>query len=61
MNIFETIGVAYAILATTLFTVQLVYFCTRGVNTLQRLVARGQKEEILDLERSDSIRRELAN
>jgi hypothetical protein len=42
MSIFETIGIAYTILATTFFTVELIYCGVKGVNSLRHLVARGQ-------------------
>jgi hypothetical protein len=45
VSIFETIGIVYTILATTLFTVELVYFSAKGLNNLRHLVARGQGEE----------------
>ena len=61
MNIYETIGLAYIILATTMFTAQLVYLCIDGVKNMRRWVERGQAEENQDLERADSIKRELAN
>ena len=60
MNIFEAIGVCYTILATTIFTAQLIYCCMMGVNNLRRWITRGQAEESLDLERAASIKRELA-
>ena len=42
MSIFETIGIAYVILATTLFTVELIYCAAKGLNSLRHLLARGQ-------------------
>jgi hypothetical protein len=60
VNIFEAIGVAYAILATTVFTAQLIYCCVKGLSNIQRLIERGQAEESLGLERTASIEQELA-
>lgn len=45
MSIFETIGVAYTILATSLFTVELIYCSAKGLNNLRHLLARGQGGE----------------
>ena len=45
MNIFETIGFGYTILATAIFTVQLVYCSAKGLNSLRHLLARGQGGE----------------
>ena len=59
VNIYEAIGVAYTILATSLFTVEVIYFCVRALGHLRRLIARGQAEESMDLERSDSLKKEL--
>jgi hypothetical protein len=42
LTIFETIGIAYTILATTFFTVELIYCSIKGVKNLRHLVARGQ-------------------
>ena len=41
LSIFETIGVAYVILATTLFTFELIYCSAKGLNNLRHLLARG--------------------
>jgi hypothetical protein len=41
LSIFETIGMAYTILATTLFTVELIYCSAKGLNNLRHLLARG--------------------
>ena len=59
MNVYEAIGITYTILATALFTAQLVYFCVQGLTIARRLIERGQKEETLDLRRSESTKREL--
>jgi hypothetical protein len=45
LTIFETIGIAYTILATTLFTVELIYCSAKGLNNLRHLLARGQGGE----------------
>ena len=45
MSIFETIGIVYTILATTLFTVQLVYCSAKGLNNMRHLLARGSGGE----------------
>ena len=42
MTIFETIGIAYTILATTFFTIELIYCAVKGVHNLRHLLARGQ-------------------
>ena len=59
MNIYEAIGVAYTILATALFSVEVIYFCVRELGNIRRLVTRGQAEESIDLERS-SDKKKLA-
>jgi hypothetical protein len=41
LSIFETIGVGYVILATAVFTVELVYCSIKGVNNLRHLLDRG--------------------
>ena len=60
MSIYETIGIGYAFIATTVFTAQLIYLGIKGLAYIQRLILRGQAEENLDLQRSESIKRELA-
>jgi uncharacterized membrane protein YbaN (DUF454 family) len=45
LSIFETIGIAYTVLATTLFTVEVVYCSAKGLNNLRHLLARGQNGE----------------
>ena len=45
MSIFETIGIAYTVLATTLFTVEVIYCSAKGLNNLRHLLARGQGGE----------------
>ncbi|HYR90622.1 MAG TPA: hypothetical protein VE422_41545 [Terriglobia bacterium] len=60
MNIYEAIGVAYTILATAIFTVEVAYFCVRELGNLRRLIARGYAEESQDQERSDINKRRLA-
>jgi hypothetical protein len=42
LNIFESIGIAYTVLATTFFTVELAYCAVKGVRNLRHYVARGQ-------------------
>jgi hypothetical protein len=42
LNIFEAIGIAYTILATTIFTIELVYCGAKGLGALRHLIARGQ-------------------
>jgi hypothetical protein len=42
LNIFETIGLGYTILATSIFTIELVYCAVRGIGALRHLLARGQ-------------------
>jgi hypothetical protein len=41
LNIFETIGIGYTILATTFFTIELAYCTVKGVNNLRHLLNRG--------------------
>lgn len=45
MNIFETIGIGYVILATAVFTFEFIYCAIKGVNNLRHYVARGQGGE----------------
>jgi len=61
MSIFEALGIGYVIASTTFFTAQGIYFGAKGVSYVHRLVQRAQTEETLDLQRSLSIKRELAN
>ena len=61
MSIYEVLGMGYVVAATATFTAEVIYFAAKGLIYLQRLVQRAQTEEILDLERSVSIKRELAN
>jgi hypothetical protein len=60
MSIYEMIGIGYPIIATTIFTGELIYFSLQGLTYTHRLIRRGQAEENVDLQRSESIRRELA-
>jgi hypothetical protein len=60
VSIYEAIGIGYAFIAVTTFTAQLVYLGAQGLAYMQRLILRGQAEENLDLQRSASIKRELA-
>lgn len=60
MSIFETIGVAYVILATALFTVELIYCSVKGLNNLRHLLSRGQNGEerrksIIDRNKSTAL------
>jgi hypothetical protein len=61
MSIYEVFGMGYVIAGTTFFTAQVIYFSAKGVSYMHRLVERAQTEETLDLQRSLSIKRELAN
>jgi hypothetical protein len=61
MSIYEALGMGYVIASTTFFTAQVIYFGAKGVSYMHRLVQRAQTEETLDLQRSLSIKRELAN
>jgi hypothetical protein len=45
LSIFETIGVAYVILATALFTVELIYCSVKGFSAMRHLLSRGQGGE----------------
>jgi len=60
-NIFEALGVGYVLASTTFFTVEVIYVAAKGVRYVHRLVQRAQVEETLDLQRSLSIKRELAD
>jgi hypothetical protein len=42
LSIFETIGLAYVILATAIFTIELIYCSVKGVSALHHLLTRGQ-------------------
>jgi hypothetical protein len=61
MSIYESLGVGYVITGTIFFTVQVIYFGFKGLTYTQRLVQRAETEETLDLQRSLSIKRDLAN
>ena len=61
MSIYEALGIGYVVVGTTFFTGQVVYFGLKGVGYMLRLFERAQTEESLDLQRSLSIKRELAN
>ena len=60
MHINEAIGIGYPLLATAIFTAALIYFSVKGLAYTHRLIRRGKAEETVDLQRSESIRRELA-
>jgi hypothetical protein len=60
VSIYEVIGIGYPLVATTIFTAELIYFSIKGLIYTQRLIRRGQAEENVDLQRSKSIRRELS-
>ena len=60
MSIYEALGIGYVLVSTTVFTAQAAYFAIKGVNYMHRLVQRAQTEETLDLQRTLSIKRELA-
>ena len=60
MSIYEALGIGYVLVSTTFFTAQVIYFGAKGVGYMHRLVQRAQTEETLDLQRSLSIKRELA-
>jgi len=61
MSLYETLGIVYVIVGTVLFTSEVIYCATKGLAYMQRLIQRAQTEETLDLQRSLSIKRELAN
>jgi len=61
MSIYEAVGICYVIIGTAAFTVQVIYCAAKGLGYIQRLIQRAQAEETLDLQRSLSIKRELAN
>lgn len=42
MSFFETIGFGYTILATVVFTVQVIYCAAKGVSVLWHFVERGR-------------------
>jgi len=56
VNIYEAIEVAYTILVTAVFAVEVIYFCVKKLGNIWPFIARGQAEESLDLERSESIK-----
>src|SRR5258708_1507358 len=60
MSIYEVLGMGYVIASTTFFTAQVIYFVAKGVSYMHRLVQRAQKKETLDLQRSLSIKPEMA-
>jgi hypothetical protein len=60
MSIYEALGIGYVVISTAFFTAQVIYFGIKGLDYMHRLVERAQAEESLDLQRSLSIRRELA-
>jgi hypothetical protein len=60
MSFYEVLGIGYVITGTAAFTVQVLYFAAKGVAYIQRLIQRAQAEESIDLQRSLSIKRELA-
>ena len=60
MSIYEAIGIGYPLRATTRVTVEVMYFSVQGLGYMHRLIRRGQAEENLDLQRSESVRRELS-
>jgi hypothetical protein len=61
VSIYEALGIGYVVVGTTFFTGQVLYFGLKGVSHMLRLFERAQTEESLDLQRSLSIKRELAN
>jgi hypothetical protein len=60
MSFYEVLGIGYVITGTAAFTVQVLYFASKGVAYVQRLIQRAQAEESIDLQRSLNIKRELA-
>ena len=42
MSFFETLGFGYTILATVVFTVEVIYCAVKGVNVLWHFVERGR-------------------
>jgi hypothetical protein len=60
MSIYEALGIGYVVVSTTFFTALVIYFGVKGLACMQRLVQRAHAEETLDLQRSLSIKRELA-
>ena len=60
MTIYEALGIFYVIAGTLVFTVEVIYFAAKGLTYIQRLIQRAETEETLDLQRSLSIKRELA-
>jgi len=61
MSVYEAIGLGYVLAGTTVFTAEVIYFGAKGVGYMHRLFLRAQTEENLDLQRSLSIKRELAD
>jgi hypothetical protein len=60
VNIYETIGVSYILVATILFTAQLFYFAVRELSHIQRLIARDSEGTASEPRRSEGIKRGLA-
>jgi hypothetical protein len=60
MSIYEPLGIGYLVVSTAVFTAEVIYLAAKGVGHMHRLVQRAQAEETLDLQRSLSIKRELA-
>jgi hypothetical protein len=60
MSIYEALGIGYVLVSTTFFTALVIYVGAKGLTYMQRLIQRAQAEETLDLQRSLSIKRELA-
>ena len=61
MTIFEALGIGYVLASTAVFTAEVIYFGAKGVGYMHHLIQRAQAEESLDLQRSLSIKREIAN
>ena len=60
MSVYEALGFGYILASTAVFTAEVSYFVAKGVGHMHRLIQRAQTEENLDLERSLSIKREMA-
>ena len=60
MSIYEAIGIGYTLLATAVFTAELIYFVIKGLAYAQHLIRRADVEENSDLQEPESIKRELA-
>jgi hypothetical protein len=60
VSIYEALGIGYVVLCTAIFSAEMIYFALKGLNYVHRLINRAQTEENIDLQRTLSIKQELA-